>query len=91
MHRAENAVREQAVRGLELRALELEVVPLNAWARLLLELCGDPRTSGGRWARALQRVSVVRTDTLRLLATPEIDEFLQRVGDATAKLINGEL
>jgi putative transposase len=35
-------------------------------------------------------VSVVRTDTLRLLATPEIDEFLQRVGDATAKLINME-
>jgi len=38
----------------------------------------------------LQRVSVVRTDTLRLLTTPELDDFLQRVGDATAKLINME-
>ena len=66
------------------------LVPLNAWARLLLELCGDPRTSGGRWAQALQRVSVVRTDTLRLLTTPELDDFLRRVGDATAKLINME-
>jgi putative transposase len=38
----------------------------------------------------LQRVSVVRTDTLRLLTSPEIDEFLQRVGDVTARLINME-
>jgi putative transposase len=38
----------------------------------------------------LQRVRVVRTDTLRLLTTPELDEFLQRVGDATARLINME-
>jgi hypothetical protein len=90
VHRAENAVREQAVRGPEPRALEQEVVPLNAWARLLLELCGDPRISGGSGAQALQRVQVVRTDTLRLLTTPELDEFLQRVGDATAKLINME-
>jgi hypothetical protein len=29
-------------------------------------------------------------DTLRLLTTPELDDFLQRVGDATAKLINME-
>jgi putative transposase len=29
-------------------------------------------------------------DTLRLLATPELDDFLRRVGDATAKLINME-
>jgi putative transposase len=35
-------------------------------------------------------VQVVRTDTLRLLATPELDDFLRRVGDATAKLINME-
>jgi len=77
------------VRGLEPRALELEVVPLNAWARLLLELCGDPRTSGGSGAQA-QRVRVQRTDTLRLLTTPELDDFLRRVGDATAKLINME-
>jgi putative transposase len=33
---------------------------------------------------------VVRTDTLRLLATPELDDFLRRVGDATARLINME-
>jgi putative transposase len=69
---------------------EIEIVPLNAWARLLLERFGDPRTSGGRWAQALQRVQVVRTDTLRLLTTPELDDFLWRVGDATARLINME-
>jgi putative transposase len=38
----------------------------------------------------LQRVLVQRTDTLRLLTTPELDDFLRRVGDATAKLINME-
>jgi putative transposase len=54
-----------------------------------LELCGDPHC-GGRWAQAVQRVSVVRTDTLRLLTTPELGDFLRRVGDATAKLINME-
>jgi len=78
------------VRGLEPRALEQEVVPLNAWARLLLELCGDPRCSGGSGAQAVQRVRVQRTDTLRLLTTPELEDFLRRVGDATAKLINME-
>jgi putative transposase len=78
------------VRGPQLRALEQEIVPLNAWARLLLEQLGDPRISGGRWAQALQRVQVVRTDTLRLLTTPELDDFLRRVGDATARLINME-
>ena len=36
----------------------------------------------------MQRVRVQRTDTLRLLTTPELDEFLQRVGDATARLLN---
>jgi len=49
-----------------------------------------PADSGGSGAQALQRVQVARTDTLRLLTTPELDEFLQRVGDATAKLINME-
>jgi len=38
----------------------------------------------------LQRVRVQRTDTLRLLTTPELDDFLRRVGDAAAKLINME-
>jgi putative transposase len=88
--RGENAVGEHAVRGPEPRALGQEVVSLNAWARLLLEQLGDPRGSGGSGAQALQRVSVVRTDTLRLLTTPEIDDFLRRVGDATARLINME-
>jgi len=78
------------VRGLQLRALEQEIVPLNAWARLLLEQGGDPRCGGGRWAQAVQRVLVQRTDTLRLLTTPELDDFLWRVGDAIAKLINME-
>ena len=32
----------------------------------------------------------MRTDTLRFLTTPELDELLQRVGDATARLINME-
>jgi hypothetical protein len=64
--------------------------PLNAWARLQLELCGDPCGSGGRWAQAVQRVCVVRTDTLRLLTTPKLEELLRRVGDATARLINME-
>ena len=68
---------------------EIEIVPLNAWARLLLELCGDPRISWGSGAQAL-KVRVQRTDTLRLLATPELDDFLRRVGDATARLINME-
>jgi len=77
------------VRGPELRALELEVVPLNAWARLLLEQLGDPRGSGGSGAQAV-KVRVQRTDTLRLLTTPELDDFLRRVGDATARLINME-
>jgi putative transposase len=36
------------------------------------------------------KVRVVRTDTLRLLATPELDDFLRRVGDATARLIDME-
>jgi putative transposase len=88
MPRGNGAVGADAVRGLQLRALEQEVVPLNAWARLLLELCGDPRISGGSGAQALQRV--VRTDTLRLLTSPELDDFLRRVGDATARLINME-
>ncbi|MCC6050736.1 MAG: transposase, partial [Thermofilum sp.] len=35
-------------------------------------------------------MQVVRTDTLRLLTTPELDDFLRRVGDATARLINME-
>jgi hypothetical protein len=81
-------------RALERAVLQERVaeglVPLNAWARLQLELCGDPRISWGRRAQAVQRVSVQRTDTLRLLATPELEDFLRHVGDATAKLINME-
>jgi putative transposase len=73
-------LRERVAEGL---------VPLNAWARLLLEQFGDPRDSGGRWAQSA-KVQVVRTDTLRLLTTPELDDFLRRVGDATARLINME-
>jgi putative transposase len=36
------------------------------------------------------KARVQRTDTLRLLTSPELDDFLRRVGDATAKLINME-
>jgi len=63
-----SAVQERVAEGL---------VPLNAWARLLLEQLGDPRTSGGSGAQA-RKVQVVRTDTLRLLTTPELDDFLRR-------------
>jgi hypothetical protein len=63
------------------------LVPLNAWARLQLEQTGDPCGSGGSGAQA---VRVQRVDTLRLLTTPELEDFLWRVGDATAKLINME-
>jgi putative transposase len=87
--RGNGAAGAGAVRGPELQALEQEVVPLNAWARLLLEQLGDPRIGGGSGAQAV-KARVVRTDTLRLLATPELDDFLRRVGDATAKLINME-
>jgi putative transposase len=87
--RGNGAVGELAVKGSQPQTPEREVIPLNAWARLLLEQFGDPRCSGGSGAQAL-KVRVVRTDTLRLLTTPELDEFLQRVGDATAKLINME-
>jgi len=87
--RGNSAAGANAVRGPEPRALELEVVPLNAWARLLLEQLGDPRISGGSGAQAV-KARVVRTDTLRLLTTPELDDFLRRVGDATARLINME-
>jgi putative transposase len=89
VNRAENAAGEQAVKGPAPRALEQGVVPLNAWARLLLEQLGDPRGSGGRWAQAV-KARVQRTDTLRLLTTPELEDFLRRVGDATARLINME-
>jgi len=78
--RAGSAMRGQVLEGL---------VPLNAWARLLLEQLGDPRISGGSGTQA-QRVRVQRTDTLRLLTSLELDDFLRRVGDATARLINME-
>jgi len=35
-------------------------------------------------------VRVQRVDNLRLLATPELEDFLRHMGDATAKLINME-
>ena len=69
------------------RVLVESLVPLNAWARLQLGQGGDPCGSGGSGAQA---VSVKRVDTLRLLVTPELEDFLRRVGDATAKLINME-
>jgi putative transposase len=82
-------VRKSVKRRRKKNDSEQEIIPFNAWARLLLEHGGDPCGSGGSGAQA-QRVQVVRTDTLRLLTTPELDEFLQRVGDATARLINME-
>jgi len=63
-----------------------ELVPLNAWARLLLGR-GDSRGSGGSGAQAQ---AVWRAETFRLITTLELEEFLQRVGDTAAKLINVE-
>jgi putative transposase len=61
------------------------IVPLNAWARLLLGL-DDPRCYGG-W---LIGVQVERCDVVRLHPTPQQDELLCYVGDQTARLINME-
>ena len=62
------------------------MIQLNSWAQLLMEHCGDPRGSGGSGAQAV----AWRCDTVRLLLTPEQEEFLWRVGDTVAKLINVE-
>jgi len=64
------------------------LIPLNSWAQLLTGRQDDPH-SGGNGGQA-QAVWVWRCDTVRLLPTPEQEEFLQRVGDAAAKLINME-
>jgi putative transposase len=66
---------------------EIEIVPLNAWACLLLEAVHDPRASGGSGAQA---VRVWRCDTLRLLPTPQQEELLRLVGDQCARLVNME-
>jgi hypothetical protein len=63
----------------------VRVVPLNAWARLLVGL-GDPRCYGG-W---LIGVQVERCDVVRLRPTAELDELLQHIGDQCARLINME-
>jgi hypothetical protein len=63
----------------------VRVVPLNAWARLLVGL-GDPRCYGG-W---LIGVQVERCDVVRLHPTAEQEELLRRVGDQCARLINME-
>ena len=73
--------------GADKNCSDREIVPLNAWARLQLGQGGDPCGSGGSGAQA---VHVVRTDTLRLLTTPELEDFLRHMGNATAKLINME-
>ncbi|MCC6003372.1 MAG: transposase [Thermofilum sp.] len=63
------------------------IEPLNAWARLLVGQCGEPRGSGVSEARA---VRVWRCDVVRLLPTPRQEELLCLVGDQTARLINME-
>jgi len=62
------------------------LIPLNSWAQLLAERGGDPCGSGGSGDQAV----VWRAETFRLLPRPEQEEFLWRVGDAVAKLINME-
>jgi hypothetical protein len=63
----------------------VRVVPLNAWARLLVGL-GDPRCYGG----GLIGVQVERCDVVRLHLTAEQEELLRFVGDQCARLINME-
>ncbi|MCC6006024.1 MAG: transposase, partial [Thermofilum sp.] len=63
----------------------VRVVPLNAWALLLLGL-GDPRCYGG----GLIGVQVERCDVVRLRPTAELDELLFYAGDQCARLINME-
>jgi len=63
----------------------VRVVPLNAWARLLVGL-GDPRCYGG----GVSGVQVERCDVVRLRPTAEQEELLRRVGDQCARLVNME-
>jgi len=63
----------------------VRVVPLNAWARLLVGL-GDPRCYGG----GLIGVQVERCDVVRLHPTAEQEELLRFVGDQCARLVNME-
>jgi len=63
----------------------VRVVPLNAWALLLLGL-GDPRCYGG----GLIGVQVERCDVVRLRPTAEQEELLFYAGDQCARLINME-
>jgi len=63
----------------------VRVVPLNAWARLLLGL-GDPRCCGG----GVSGVRVERCDVVRLRPTAEQEELLFYAGDQCARLINME-
>jgi putative transposase len=63
----------------------VRVVPLNAWALLLLGL-DDPRCYGG----GLIGVQVERCDVVRLRPTAEQEELLRFVGDQCARLINME-
>ena len=64
----------------------VRVVPLNAWARLLLSL-GDPRCYGGG---LIGSQVVERCDIVRLHPTVEQEELLRSVGDQCARLINME-
>ena len=63
----------------------MRVVPLNAWARLLVG-SGDPLRYGG----GVSGVRVERCDVVRLLPTAEQEELLRRVGDQCARLVNME-
>jgi putative transposase len=63
----------------------VRVVPLNAWALLLVGL-GDPRCYGG----GVSGVQVRRCDVVRLHPTAEQEELLRHVGDQCARLINME-
>jgi putative transposase len=65
----------------------VRVVPLNAWALLLLGL-DDPLRYGGGVSGL--RAVVQRCDVVRLHPTAEQEELLRRVGDQAARLINME-
>ena len=64
----------------------VRVVPLNAWALLLLGATHDPLRYGG----GVSGVRVEQCDVVRLLPAPQQEELLRRVGDQCARLVNME-
>ncbi|MCC6006026.1 MAG: hypothetical protein LM590_16935, partial [Thermofilum sp.] len=73
--RVEGSKRVKIIKEIDGEGIIIE--PLNAWARLLVGQCGEPRGSGVSGARA---VRVWRCDVVRLLPSIEQEELLRRIG-----------